>query len=194
MKPLVRLEKPCPVSWTSMSPAEGGRHCASCDKVVRDVSALTKNEAEELIRGNDGSLCINGLFDRARGEFIFAPEKKRLPVVSPLAVAAAMALAACGTTRTGGAPPPAPSTEQTQPNTRPEGSAPGPTPAPGPVTTTEAEDPHERLGGEAPVIEETPPPRRTGGRPAQPPPPPQPPRPELERTGGVPPMPSNNDE
>jgi len=54
----VRVASPCPASWQEMSGDERVRHCSICQQAVYDLLALTRSEAEKLIRERDGRLCI----------------------------------------------------------------------------------------------------------------------------------------
>ena len=54
----VRVAKPCPASWEAMEGDERVRHCALCKLNVFNLSDMTREEAEELIRGTQGRLCI----------------------------------------------------------------------------------------------------------------------------------------
>lgn len=48
----LNIPKPCHEDWAGMTPAERGRHCAACDKVVRDFVGTDRVSAEaELSRG-----------------------------------------------------------------------------------------------------------------------------------------------
>ncbi len=50
----------CPKKWDSMSPANGGRQCDSCNKVVRDFSAIPVNELNKALSCNtEKKLCGN---------------------------------------------------------------------------------------------------------------------------------------
>lgn len=40
----VRIPEPCHVPWSTMDPAEGGRHCQVCDQVVADLSEVPVEE------------------------------------------------------------------------------------------------------------------------------------------------------
>ena len=44
----LRIALACDVPYESMAPRDGGRHCAECDRVVTNVSAMTKREAIAL--------------------------------------------------------------------------------------------------------------------------------------------------
>lgn len=97
----IRIAEPCKVDWKTMTPAEGGRFCGDCKKVVRNLSAMTEREAKKLLRKtNDGSLCVRYVYD-AQGKIFFGADAPRpdVPVSSLLkrvAVAASLAVAACG--------------------------------------------------------------------------------------------------
>src|SRR5262245_4650924 len=54
----VRVASPCPASWHEMSGDGRIRHCSTCQQAVYDLSALTRLEAEKLIRERVGRLCI----------------------------------------------------------------------------------------------------------------------------------------
>ncbi len=90
---------PCHVDWRRMTPTEGGRFCGDCRKVVRDLSALTEDEAKALLRAaRPGELCMRARVD-AEGEIVFAkPQviptgllfkaKRAVLAIAPLALAA----------------------------------------------------------------------------------------------------------
>lgn len=61
----VRIPEPCGVDWKSMTPAEGGRFCGECKKVVRNLSTMTEREAKRVLRTeNDGQLCVRFIYDK----------------------------------------------------------------------------------------------------------------------------------
>lgn len=90
---------PCHVDWRRMTPVEGGRFCGDCRKTVRDLSALTEEEAKALLRAaRPGELCMRARVD-AEGEIVFAkPQviptgllfkaRRAVLAVAPLALAA----------------------------------------------------------------------------------------------------------
>lgn len=53
----LHIPEPCHQSWDGMTPAEGGRHCASCDKVVRDFTAMTVPQILDTLRAAPGRVC-----------------------------------------------------------------------------------------------------------------------------------------
>ncbi|TVQ59266.1 MAG: hypothetical protein EA379_11670 [Phycisphaerales bacterium] len=55
----VRIDEPCPLATTDLPRAPGGWHCPQCDKRVHDISALTRDEAEALLRSRaETGLCV----------------------------------------------------------------------------------------------------------------------------------------
>ena len=63
----VRIDEPCPLATTDLPRAPGGWHCPQCDKRVHDIGALTRDQAEDLLRTQAGAgLCVRITKD-ARG-------------------------------------------------------------------------------------------------------------------------------
>ena len=60
------IAAPCPASWDDMDGNDRVRFCGLCSQSVYDVSALTRAEAETLITGTTGRVCLR-LFRRADG-------------------------------------------------------------------------------------------------------------------------------
>ena len=78
-----------------MSARRGGRHCASCDRVVHELHTLTRSAAERLVREQHarvGSVCARIALD-AEGAPIFAATSSPGRSV-PRALALATALVA----------------------------------------------------------------------------------------------------
>ncbi len=94
----LRIASPCTVDWERMTPADRGRFCGDCKKVVRDLSRMTEREATELVRGaRAGELCVRYVYDR-RGKVFFAPSPDLFLARAKRAGAAAaavMALTGC---------------------------------------------------------------------------------------------------
>jgi hypothetical protein len=169
----VHVASPCSVSWDSMQGDGQVRHCALCDKDVYNLSAMTRDEAESLLRSRaNGELCAT-FYRRTDGTILTADcevgvEKKRRArkkaavAATIFAASAAAGFGAWAVTRehrvAGGitAPPIAPRTE-TLPTTVTPPVEPG-------VSTPE---PQEMLGGavayhpEPPTPPSQPRPRRT---------------------------------
>ncbi len=65
----IRIASPCPASWDDMVGDDRVRHCAGCNKDVFNLSALTRDEAEALVRERVGNLCAR-YYRRADGTII----------------------------------------------------------------------------------------------------------------------------
>jgi hypothetical protein len=98
----VRVASPCKADWNEMLGDERVRFCLSCEKDVYNLSSMTKDDAESLLRerlGND--LCVR-FYQRTDGTILTADcpvgvKKKRRKKLA-LAVAGAGALAAAAAT------------------------------------------------------------------------------------------------
>lgn len=97
-KDSLRIASPCNLDWKKMTPAEGGRFCADCKKVVRNLSGMTEAEAKTLLHANgNAELCVRYLYDRD-GRIVFTDRAlvpaslldraKRVALLAPLAIAA----------------------------------------------------------------------------------------------------------
>jgi len=116
-KTQLRVGTPCTLDWQAMTPAEGGRFCGDCKKVVRNVSAMTEDEAKALFEeAKTAELCVRYVYDRD-GEIRFAPEPRDANLVpasflhrakrtaaAAFAAAAPLALAACSPSTIAGMP------------------------------------------------------------------------------------------
>lgn len=111
----VRVATPCHERWDAMTGDEQARRCARCDKNVFNLSAMTREAAEELVRSKEGKLCVR-YFRRADGTILTADcpvgvRRKRLALVAGAGAAVALATTAFATLAAGmGAPamPPQP--------------------------------------------------------------------------------------
>jgi hypothetical protein len=68
----VRVASPCTVDWATMAPIDSGeqvRHCGSCKKNVYNLSSMTREEAETLLRAKEGRLCVR-YFQRTDGTIL----------------------------------------------------------------------------------------------------------------------------
>jgi hypothetical protein len=54
----VRVASPCHARWDDMRGDDHARHCGQCDKTVFDLSSLTAEDAEALLRSRGESLCV----------------------------------------------------------------------------------------------------------------------------------------
>ncbi len=53
----IRIAKPCNQSWTAMKGDERVRFCGACKTNVFNISEMTRDEVEELIRKTNGVFC-----------------------------------------------------------------------------------------------------------------------------------------
>ena len=91
----LNIAEPCKVDWTKMTPAEGGRFCGDCKKVVKNLSSMTEREARKLLRTqNDGQLCVRYLYDKHGNMFFGADAPKPDVPVSMLSRAKRVAAVA----------------------------------------------------------------------------------------------------
>ena len=126
--PRIDVESPCTQSWDAMTGDDKRRFCGECRLHVHNLSAMTSDEARELVEGADGRLCVR-FFRRPDGTVLTqdcVPVRKRLQRrLRRLRVAAAalmgflypLGLAGCG------APGPENSTQPVLPD---PGASPGP--------------------------------------------------------------------
>src|SRR5690349_4952314 len=54
---VIEVQKPCPADWEAMSGGATTRFCAHCQKNVYNFSAMTRDEAQNLICESAGHLC-----------------------------------------------------------------------------------------------------------------------------------------
>lgn len=164
----IRIASPCTASWDEMTGDERVRFCGHCAKDVYNLSGMTREESERLLRERAGNICVR-LYKRHDGTVLTADcpvgvkRKRRRRIV---ATAVGSGLAAAGAlfyqeatppheTLMGGiavpadvmmgepAPLPAPST-------LPDVPAPPPEVAPPPTSTAKTTHPKPLMG--RPVI------------------------------------------
>jgi hypothetical protein len=103
----VAIPLPCTVDWRKMSPAEGGRFCGDCKKVVRDLSTMRERDARTLLgSAGNGELCVRYVYDK-HGKVFFAGDgapalvpasflqRAKRVALSAAAIAVPLSLAAC---------------------------------------------------------------------------------------------------
>lgn len=102
------IRTPCTADWTTMTPADGGRFCGDCKKVVRDLSRMSEADARALLAApRNEELCVRYLHDR-HGTIFFGPDLVQSTLVpaslldrakrAAAAVALPLGLAACSPT------------------------------------------------------------------------------------------------
>jgi hypothetical protein len=138
----LRIASPCNASWDDMRGDERVRFCGKCELNVYNLSAMSRADAEELVREREGRLCVR-FYQRSDGTVLTADcpvalERKRLRQrvwarVSGLAASLALLVGVAGRARAdldvGG--------DKRQPTPPPTvhvmmGAAPAPTPQPQP--------------------------------------------------------------
>jgi hypothetical protein len=66
---VIHVSNPCPASWEKMQGDQRVRFCQECSLHVYNISELTKDAAEKLIRAHEGRLCVR-YFTRADGTIL----------------------------------------------------------------------------------------------------------------------------
>lgn len=54
----IRVASPCGQAWDAMEGDDRSRFCRTCSKNVYNLSAMTTDEAEALVREKEGELCV----------------------------------------------------------------------------------------------------------------------------------------
>jgi len=65
----IRIATPCSADWDDMNGDARVRFCGKCEKNVYNLSAMTREEGEALVREKEGRLCVR-LYQRADGTVI----------------------------------------------------------------------------------------------------------------------------
>ncbi|MCL4674138.1 MAG: hypothetical protein KJZ64_14660 [Sphingomonadaceae bacterium] len=91
----VSFPSPCSEPWEGMAPAGCHRHCASCDKVIHNLEAMTVEEVEGLVASGE-EVCVRARV-AADGTVALADGTGRGRRKLVAVVGATMALAACQT-------------------------------------------------------------------------------------------------
>jgi hypothetical protein len=65
----IRVATPCSADWNEMIGDERVRHCMRCNKDVFNLSQMTRDDAEQLLREKQGNLCAR-YFQRADGTIL----------------------------------------------------------------------------------------------------------------------------
>jgi hypothetical protein len=98
----LQINKPCHENWGAMTPNERGRHCASCDKTVVDLTVMPAVEARafmndlgDKLRSKSGEhVCVRAHADTSGR--LMKPGARRLLLTNGLAAILAMSMAGCG--------------------------------------------------------------------------------------------------
>lgn len=65
----VQIASPCTADWNSMAGDDRSRFCGQCKLNVYNLSAMTAEEGEQLIREKEGKLCAR-IYRRADGTIL----------------------------------------------------------------------------------------------------------------------------
>jgi hypothetical protein len=65
----IRIATPCAADWDDMRGDARVRFCGKCEKNVYNLSAMTREEGEALVREKEGRLCVR-LYQRQDGTVI----------------------------------------------------------------------------------------------------------------------------
>jgi hypothetical protein len=65
----ISVAAPCPADWDGMVGSDRVRYCGQCKLNVYNLTEMTKKEAEALIEGTEGRLCVR-FYRRADGTII----------------------------------------------------------------------------------------------------------------------------
>jgi hypothetical protein len=84
MKPQLNVARPCSESWGAMTPVEGARLCARCDRRVIDFRDATDEEIARAHRESDTRIC--GAYSTEQ----HARWSGSLPILLPLALGATL--------------------------------------------------------------------------------------------------------
>jgi hypothetical protein len=120
----LQINKPCHENWGAMTPNERGRHCASCNKTVVDLTAMPVSQAaafmndlgDRLRSKPDQHVCVRAHADTSGR--LMKPGARRLLRPEGLAAILAMSLSGCGqnaSTTQHLTPPPTPVNASTDP-------------------------------------------------------------------------------
>ncbi len=118
----VEIASPCSADWNSMAGDDRRRFCAQCKLHVHDLSRMTRDEAEELVRGAaNGRVCVR-LYRRADGTVLTRDcpvgLRRRVRAAFARAIAACVfvwGLVSCTRSAPGGTAPTAPAVQPADP-------------------------------------------------------------------------------
>jgi hypothetical protein len=97
----IRVAAPCTARWDAMIGDDVVRHCVECKKNVYNLSGMTRDDAEAMLRARNGELCVR-YYQRADGTILTsdcdvgAARRTRTRRIAAVGVAASLAGAAIG--------------------------------------------------------------------------------------------------
>lgn len=97
---VIRVAKPCHRDWDKMTGDQRARFCADCQLTVYNLSAMSTEEARDLIREKEGALCVR-FYQRTDGTVLtrdcpvgVAKRQRTVIAAAGAAIASAAGLAA----------------------------------------------------------------------------------------------------
>src|SRR5215203_4988417 len=91
----INVKSPCGENWDEMMGSDAVRFCSHCAKDVHDLSAMTRQRAEKLVKDSNGKICVRYV-KTPQGKLLTAPPRftqiKRQARVAAGALAASLAL------------------------------------------------------------------------------------------------------
>src|SRR5262245_54731599 len=66
---LIDVASPCSAPWEEMPGSDTVRHCAQCGQNVYNLSGMTREEAQALVQGQEGRICVR-FFRRTDGTLL----------------------------------------------------------------------------------------------------------------------------
>lgn len=93
----VEFPEPCSEDWDAMRPQGCHRHCATCDKVIHDLAALTFDEAEALLAREDEACVRAEIGSGGVVRLKPSPRSAGRRMVAAAGASLALATAACQT-------------------------------------------------------------------------------------------------
>jgi len=66
---VIQVPKPCPADWNGMRGNDRVRFCKLCNLNVYNLSAMSREQAEDLVNASEGRMCVS-FYRRADGTVI----------------------------------------------------------------------------------------------------------------------------
>jgi len=92
----VAFPSPCSEPWEGMAPVGCNRHCASCDKLIHDLSALRLAEVEDLLDSGE-QVCVRARVGSGGVVELADPAHGKRRMIATVGASMALATAACQT-------------------------------------------------------------------------------------------------
>ncbi|XOV68929.1 MAG: hypothetical protein ACFHU9_07035 [Fluviicola sp.] len=90
----ILIPNPCHEGWHNMTPDTNGRHCRSCNTVVRDFTQLSDTQIAYILQNSKGKMC--GHFrENQVNRSIRIPKEQRGPDLLAVVLGMSLLLSAC---------------------------------------------------------------------------------------------------